>query len=66
MNRNGENLSDARGTRLGSAILRGILTVFGPAAACFIVRWFIAPVYALTSSQKQRDTAEQRCRWSGP
>ncbi|MBQ7730997.1 MAG: lysophospholipid acyltransferase family protein [Lentisphaeria bacterium] len=48
------NLSDTRKNRLGSAILRGILSVFGPAAACFLVK-FIALVYALTDKQ-----AEQR------
>lgn len=48
------NLSDSRGTKLGTAILRGILSVFGPAAACFLVK-FIALVYALTDRQ-----AEQR------
>ena len=48
------NLSDTRGTRLGSAILRGILSAFGPAAVCFLVK-FIALVYALTDRQ-----AEQR------
>ena len=48
------NLSDTRGTRLGSAILRGILSIFGPAAACFLVK-FIALVYTLTDRQ-----AEQR------
>lgn len=46
------NLSDTRGTRLGSAILRGILSVFGPAVACFLVK-FIALVYALTDGQAQ-------------
>jgi len=56
MNRNAsaENLSDARGTRLGTAILRGVMTVFGPAATCFLVK-FIALVYALADKQ-----AEQR------
>lgn len=44
------NLSDTRGTRLGSAILRGILSVFGPAVACFFVK-FIALVYALSDGQ---------------
>ena len=48
------NLSDTRRNRLGSAILRGILSVFGPAAACFFVK-FIALAYALTDKQ-----AEQR------
>ncbi len=48
------NLSDTRRNKLGSAILRGILAVFGPAAACFLVK-FIALVYALTDKQ-----AEQR------
>ena len=48
------NLSDTRRNRLGSAILRGILSVFGPAAACFLVK-FIALAYALTDKQ-----AEQR------
>jgi predicted LPLAT superfamily acyltransferase len=48
------NLSDTRKNRLGSAILRWILSVFGPAAACFLVK-FIALVYALTDKQ-----AEQR------
>ena len=48
------NLSDTRRNKLGSAILRGILSVFGPAAACFLVR-FIALAYALTDEQ-----AEQR------
>ena len=47
------NLSDTRGTKLGSAIVRGILSVFGPAAACFLVK-FIALVYALTDSQAQQ------------
>ena len=55
MNRAGENLSDTRKNKLGSAIPRGVLSVLGPAAACFLVRWFIAPVYALTDKQ-----AEQR------
>jgi len=50
-----ENLSDARKNKLGSAILRLVLSVLGPAAACFLVRWLIAPVYALTDKQ-----AEQR------
>ena len=50
-----ENLSDTRKNRLGSAILRLVLSVLGPAAACFLVRWFISPVYALTDKQ-----AEQR------
>jgi len=45
-----ENLSDSRQNRLGSAILRGILAVFGPAAACFLVK-FIALTYALTDKQ---------------
>jgi lauroyl/myristoyl acyltransferase len=49
------NLSDTRGTRLGSAILRGILSVFGPAAACFLVK-FIALVYALSDAQAQERT----------
>ena len=48
------NLSDTRNNKLGSAILRGILSVFGPAAACFLVK-FIALTYALTDKQ-----AEQR------
>ena len=48
------NLSDTRKNKLGSAILRGILSVFGPGAACFLVR-FIALTYALTDKQ-----AEQR------
>ena len=48
------NLSDTRRNKLGSAILRGILSVFGPAAACFLVK-FIALAYALTDRQ-----AEQR------
>ena len=48
------NLSDTRRNKLGSAILRGILSLFGPAAACFLVK-FIALVYALTDRQ-----AEQR------
>ena len=48
------NLSDTRRNKLGTAILRGILSVFGPAAACFLVR-FIALTYALTDKQ-----AEQR------
>ena len=48
------NLSDTRKNRLGSAILRWILAVFGPAAACFLVK-FIALTYALTDKQ-----AEQR------
>ncbi len=48
------NLSDTRRNKLGSAILRGILSVFGPAAACFLVK-FIALTYALTDKQ-----AEQR------
>ena len=48
------NLSDTRRNKLGSAILRGILSVFGPAAACLLVK-FIALVYALTDRQ-----AEQR------
>jgi predicted LPLAT superfamily acyltransferase len=48
------NLSDTRKNKLGSAILRGILSVFGPAVACFFVK-FIALVYALTDAQ-----AEQR------
>ena len=48
------NLSDTRRNRLGSAILRGVLSVFGPAAACFLVK-FIALAYALTDRQ-----AEQR------
>ena len=48
------NLSDTRKNRLGSAILRWILSVFGPGAACFLVR-FIALTYALTDKQ-----AEQR------
>ena len=52
--RSAPNLSDSRKNRLGSAILRGILSVFGPAAACFLVK-FIALVYALTDKQ-----AEQR------
>ncbi len=47
------NLSDTRGTKLGSAIVRGILSVFGPGAACFLVK-FIALVYALTDSQAQQ------------
>ena len=46
------NLSDTRRNRLGSAILRWILSVFGPAAACFLVR-FIALTYALTDKQAQ-------------
>jgi lauroyl/myristoyl acyltransferase len=46
------NLSDTRKNRLGSAILRGILSVFGPAAACFLVK-FIALVYALTDKQAE-------------
>ena len=48
------NLSDTRKNKLGSAILRGILSAFGPGAACFLVR-FIALTYALTDKQ-----AEQR------
>ena len=48
------NLSDTRKNRLGSAILRWVLSVFGPAAACFLVK-FIALVYALSDRQ-----AEQR------
>ncbi len=48
------NLSDTRKNKLGSAILRGILSVFGPGAACFLVK-FIALTYALTDKQ-----AEQR------
>ena len=48
------NLSDSRQNRLGSAILRGILAVFGPAAACFLVK-FISLIYALKDKQ-----AEQR------
>jgi len=48
------NLSDTRKNKVGSAILRGILSVFGPAAACFLVK-FIALTYALTDKQ-----AEQR------
>lgn len=48
------NLSDSRKNRLGSAILRGILSVLGPGAACFLVK-FIALSYALTDKQ-----AEQR------
>ena len=48
------NLSDTRKNKLGTAILRRILSVFGPAAACFLVK-FIALVYALTDKQ-----AEQR------
>jgi len=47
------NLSDVRQNRLGSAILRGILTAFGPAAACFLVR-FISLAYALTDKQAER------------
>ena len=48
------NLSDTRRNKLGSAILRAILSVFGPAAACFFVK-FIALAYALTDRQaKQR------------
>ena len=47
------NLSDVRQNKLGSAILRGILTVFGPAAACFLVR-FISLAYALTDKQAER------------
>lgn len=46
------NLSDTRKNKLGSAILRGILSVFGPAAACFLVK-FIALVYALTDKQAE-------------
>ena len=37
--RSAPNLSDSRKNRLGSAILRGILSVFGPAAACFLVKF---------------------------
>lgn len=48
------NLSDTRRNRLGSAILRRILSLFGPGAACFLVK-FIALTYALTDRQ-----AEQR------
>ena len=48
------NLSDTRRNKLGSAILRWILSVFGPRAACFLVK-FIALTYALTDKQ-----AEQR------
>ena len=47
------NLSDTRRNRLGSAILRGVLFVFGPAAACFLVK-FIALSYALTDRQAQQ------------
>jgi lauroyl/myristoyl acyltransferase len=46
------NLSDTRRNRLGSAILRCILSVFGPAAACFLVKG-IALVYALSDAQAQ-------------
>lgn len=46
------NLSDTRRNKLGSAILRVILSFFGPAAACFLVR-FIALTYALTDKQAQ-------------
>ena len=48
------NLSDTRQNKLGSAILRGTLSVFGPGATCFLVK-FIALAYALTDRQ-----AEQR------
>ena len=44
------NLSDSRRNKLGSAILRWILSVFGPAPACFLVE-FISLVYALTDRQ---------------
>ena len=44
------NLSDTRQNKLGSAILRWILSVFGPAPACFLVE-FISLVYALTDRQ---------------
>lgn len=47
------SLSDNRRNRLGSAILRGILSAFGPSAACFLVR-FISLVYALTDRQAER------------
>jgi lauroyl/myristoyl acyltransferase len=56
MNRTDEpaaNLSDARRNKLGSAILRWILSVFGPAAACFLVK-FIALVYALADAQARQ------------
>ena len=46
------NLSDTRKNRLGSAILRGILSVLGPVAACFLVK-FIALTYALTDKQAE-------------
>ena len=48
------NLSDTRRNRLGTAILRRVLSVFGPAVACFFVK-FIALAYVLTDKQ-----AEQR------
>ena len=48
------NLSDTRKNKLGSAILRRILSVFGPGAACFLVK-FIALTYAISDKQ-----AEQR------
>lgn len=54
MNRAGKNLSDSRKNKLGSAILRGVLSFLGPAAACFLVRWLIAPVYALTDKQAEQ------------
>ena len=44
------NLSDTRKNKLGSAILRRILSVFGPAVACFLVK-FIALTYALMDEQ---------------
>ena len=51
--RDAANLSDSRQNKLGSAILRGILSVFGPAPACFLVE-FISLAYALTDRQAER------------
>ena len=48
--RGGSNLSDSRQNKLGSAILRRIISLFGPAPACFLVE-FISLVYALTDTQ---------------
>ena len=59
------NLSDTRKNKLGSAILRGILSAFGPAAACFLVK-FIALAYTLTDRQaEQRALPYLRHRFPG-
>ena len=48
-----DNLSDSRRNKLGSAFLRGVISLFGPAPACFLVE-FISLAYALTDRQARQ------------